>query len=74
MNIESTTSKEKSFTRPSFVINQHPENQHDFSRKRVLPGERLYKDALNETKSKDNRKQSNEIIIFGDSTPWNKSK
>ena len=68
MNIESARSKEKLFTRPSVVINKHSENQHDFSRKRVVPGERLYKDALNETKSKDNRKDSNEII-FGDSVP-----
>ena len=68
VNIESTRSKEKSFTRPSVVIIQHPKNQHDFSRKRVVPEERLYKDALNETKSKDNRKKSNKII-FGDSIP-----
>ena len=61
MNIESTRSMEKSFIRPSVVINQHPESQHNFSRKRVVPGERLYEDALNETKSKDNRKQSNKL-------------
>ena len=61
MNIESTRSKEKSFIRPSVVINQHPESQHNISRKRVVPGERLYEDALNETKSKDNRKQSNKL-------------
>ena len=69
MNIESTRSKKKSFTRPSVVINQHPENQHYFSRKRVVLGERRYKDALNETKNEDNRKQPNKIIIFGDSIP-----
>ena len=51
MNIEPT-----SFTRPFAIINQHPENQHDFLRKRVGPGERLYNDTLNETKSKRNRK------------------
>ena len=65
MNMES---KENSFTRPSVVINQHPENQHDFSRERIVPRELLYIDALNETKIKDNRKQSNKII-FGDSIP-----
>ena len=32
-NIESTRSKAKSFTISSAVINQHPESQHDFSRK-----------------------------------------
>ena len=66
MNMES---KENSFTRPSVVINQQPENQHDFSRERIVPRELLYIDALNETKIKDNRKQSNKIIIFGDSIP-----
>ena len=69
MNTETTRLKRKSFTRPSVVTNQHPGNQHDFLRKRVTPGERLYKDALNETKSKENRKQSNKIIIFGGSIP-----
>ena len=34
-----------------------------------MPVERLYKDALNEMKSKDNRKQSNKIIILGDIIP-----
>ena len=53
MNVESTIPKTKSFTRPPVVINQHPENQ------------RLYKDTLNETKSKDNSKQSNKIVVFG---------
>ena len=51
MNIEPT-----SFTRTFVIINQHPENQHDFMRKRVGPEERLYNDTLNETKSKRNRK------------------
>ena len=69
MNIESTRSKTKSFTRPFVVIDQHPENQHDFSRKKALPGERLYEDAPNETESKDNSKQSNKLIIFVDSIP-----
>ena len=68
MNIASIRRKTKSFTRPPVVINQHSKNQpHDFLRKRVVPGERLYKDALNETKSKDNSKQSNKIIIFHNS-------
>ena len=66
---ESTRSKTKSFTRPFVVIDQHPENQHDFSRKKALPGERLYEDAPNETESKDNSKQSNKLIIFVDSIP-----
>ena len=69
MNIESARSKTKSFTRPFVVIDQHPENQHDFSRKKALPGERLYEDAPNETESKDNSKQSNKLIIFVDSIP-----
>ena len=66
MNMESTRLKANSFTRPSVVTNKHPENQHDFLRERVIPGEWLYKDALNETKSKDNSKKSNKIMIFGD--------
>ena len=68
MNIESTRPKTKLITRPSVIINQHPENQHNISRKRVVPGTRMYKDSLNEIKSKDNSKQSNKVI-FGDSIP-----
>ena len=66
MNIESARPKTKSFTRPPVVINQHPKNRHDFSRKAVLPWERIYKDALNETKGKYNSKQSSEIVVFND--------
>ena len=72
MKIAWTRRKTKSVTRPPVVINQHPKNQNDFSRKRLVPGERLYKDALNETKSKDNSKQSNKIIILDDSIPRGK--
>ena len=39
MNMESTRLKANSFTRPSVVTNKHPENQHDFLRERVIPGE-----------------------------------
>ena len=38
-------------------------------RKRVIPVERLYKDPLNKTKSKNNSTQPNKIAIFGDSIP-----
>ena len=38
-------------------------------RKRVIPVERLYKDGLNETESKNNSTQSNKIAIFGESIP-----
>ena len=69
MNIESTRSKTKSFTRPFVVIDQHPENQHDFSRKKALPGERPYENAPDETESKDNSNQSNKLIIFVDNIP-----
>ena len=48
---------------------ENPETQYDFLIKRVVLGKRLYKDALSETKSKDSRKQSNKIIIFGGSIP-----
>ena len=48
---------------------ENPEIQYDFLIKRVVLGKRLYKDALSETKSKDSRKQSNKIIIFGGSIP-----
>ena len=66
MNIESTRSKTKSFTRPFVVIDQHPENQHDFSRKKALPGERPYENAPDETESKDNSNQSNKLIIWNE--------
>ena len=59
MNVESVRPKTKPFTRPPVKIKQHPENHHDFSRKRVVTEERLYKDTLSETESKDNSKQSN---------------
>ena len=72
MNIALTRRMTKPFNRPPVAINQHPKNQNDFSRKRLVPGERLYKDALNETKSKDKSKQSNKIIIIDDSIPREK--
>ena len=61
INIELTRSKTKSFTRPSLVINQHPEYWHDFLRKRVVHEERLYKDALNKAKSKNKMKQFSKL-------------
>ena len=63
MNIESTRPKTRSFTRTPVVINQYPENQYDFSRKKVVPTERPYKSVLNEKKNKDNSKQSNPLMI-----------
>ena len=44
------------------VVNNSPENQHDFHRFKTEPGENLYSDVV-----KDHKGNENNIVIFSDS-------
>ena len=44
------------------MVNNSPENQHDFHRFKTEPGENLYSDVV-----KDHKGNENNIVIFSDS-------
>ena len=48
--------------RPPVVVNNSPENQHDFRRLKTVPGENSYNDV-----AKDHKGNENNIVIFSDS-------
>ena len=56
--------KNKNTGRPEVVINQHPENQTVYTRKRIVPGTNSYSESLGN--SQTNRRN---IKIFSDSIP-----
>ena len=44
------------------MVNNSPENQHDFRRLKIVPGENSYNDV-----AKDHKGNENNIVIFSDS-------
>ena len=57
-------SKYKQSKRPEVVVNRFPENQHNFQKKRTIPGDKTYKEAVTE---KTNATHTNNVAILGDS-------
>ena len=56
--------KNKSTSRPEVVINQYPENQTVYLRKRIVPGANSYSESLGNSQA-----NSRNIKIFSDSIP-----
>ena len=48
--------------RPPVVVNNSPENEHDFRRLKTVPGENLYSEVV-----KDHKGNESNIVIFSDS-------
>ena len=51
--------------RPQVAINQNPENDNDYRKSKFGPGDKLYSEAGKHHSSTSN---SNNIVVFGDST------